>query len=608
MKIKLFFKAIKIIWEIDKNWLIFNLFYTVFAGINPLIFLWISKTLINLVADLLQNPDRTNDININKIFLLLLGQFFLTIFFSILTNLNEFLYKKVEINLDHKLQKMLLTKISTVPYSYFDIPEFYNSIQRMQGSISVRFLTPIRSTIEIAKNIISGISFLIFLLNVHWILLLLSVISALPLFLVQKSFGNNKYWLLLRQTPFFREAMYTSNLFRDRQSIKEIHIFGLSNYFINRWSITFLKNRNELLKLTKKQQIFTVGLDGVNSIFYVGCALIIIKLIKQSTLKIGDYVTIGQAVVLSQSSINACSTYLAKIYEDSLYLVEFFDFMEFKNEFIKPNTSNKLIFPTPLKKGIKFENVSYSYLGSNKQSLTNVSLQIKPGEKIAIIGENGSGKTTLIKCLLGLYPIDSGNIYFDNIKIESLNQQDLYQNISVLFQDFTKYSFTVKENIGFGNISLIDDMNLIKQVAVTCGMDDYIQNMGRGYETHLGKLLVDGEDLSGGQWQKIALARSLIRDSQIIILDEPTASLDPKSEAEIFDYFDSLTQNKTAIFISHRMSATKLADRIIVMRDGKIIEEGTFSYLIGLEQEFYKMYKIQSHSFETERPFTSSIG
>jgi ATP-binding cassette, subfamily B, bacterial len=593
-------KAFKILWGTNKYWVLFSVLFSIIMGFNPLLSLWISKELINSVADVLQN--KTNDTT--WILFFLLTQLVLTLFSSSLYKLKEYLDRKVETHLDHYLQKIIYKKNTSVPLTYFDIPEFYNYLKRVQGSQGNRFLSPIRSVIELSTTCISFFSFLAFLFNVHWSLIIICSISAIPIFLTHSKLGNSRYSLLYNQTPLAREALYTSNLLQDRQSAKEIRLFGLKEYLIKRWSEIFLKNRNEALRLAKKQQFITLGLDGLNSLIYIGSSFFIIKLILQKTLKIGDFIAIGQAVQQSLNSVNRGSTQLARIYEDSLYLSDFFNFIEFDNPVIQPQQGNEK-FPNPVKNGITIENVNFSYFGGSRDVLKNISLHIQTGEKIAIVGENGSGKTTLIKCLLGLYPVTEGNIYIDNLDIQKIVQSDLHQNFTVIFQDFMKYSYTIRENIALGNLSLNENFRKIQEVALSTGVDEFTKHFKNGYDTYLGRYLREGEDLSGGQWQKIALARALIRDAQIVILDEPTAALDPKAEMDVFNQFDFLTQNKTAIFISHRMSATKLADRIVVMKNGEIVEVGTFTELIELNGEFTRMYKSQSQHYQIE-PITSS--
>ncbi|WP_230077868.1 ABC transporter ATP-binding protein [Brevibacillus sedimenti] len=323
-------------------------------------------------------------------------------------------------------------------------------------------------------------------------------------------------------------------------------------------------------------------------------------------MSIGDFIAIIQAIQGTQGTLNRISTLLAKLYEEKLYIKDFYQFFEIKEPRIEINKGQEP-FPTPIQRGITFENVSFRYIHGDRDVLSNVSFHINPQEKIAIIGQNGSGKTTLIKCLMGLYPPLHGQIKIDGKNIFDIDQKQLLSNITVIFQDFIRYHLTVRENIAVGDIKRMDDWERIQAVAKVSGTDSFIQQFALGYETPLGRLLVDGEDLSGGQWQKIALARALFRDSQVVILDEPTASLDPIAEMEIFQNFKLLADKKIAIFISHRMAASRMADRIIVMKEGKIVEMGTHEELMELRQEYYHMYTMQAQWFSAESEYTKEV-
>lgn len=376
-------------------------------------------------------------------------------------------------------------------------------------------------------------------------------------------------------TPLKRYETFISRLLTEKESAKEIKIFGLGAHLITRWSKSYMKNANKTLGLLKKEQYTEFGVEGIKTLFYLAITYMIIKLIRQDNLKIGDYVAVLQAVQQVQSKLYQTSNSIALILEDSLYLRDFFSFIEF-NEHAYRTNHGKDSFPIPLVHGIELRNINFSYEKQSNPILQDISLLIKPGEKIAIVGENGCGKSTLVKCLMGLYPVNSGKILFDNIPIIDIKEEEVHKNITVLFQNFTRFPFSVYDNIAFGNISLLNDKKGIEELSMKTRVNDFVKNLKDGYDTKLTKLLQDGIDLSGGQWQKIAYTRALFRNSQVIILDEPTASMDPQSEKEVFEQFNNIAENKTLIFISHRMSATKIADRIIVMKKGQIYEMGTF--------------------------------
>ncbi|WP_232695572.1 ABC transporter ATP-binding protein [Brevibacillus daliensis] len=587
-----FKKALNIIWPIGKFWILITVLFSIVNGLIPVLSIWITKELINSVLSLIEGESSSKSYS----FTFLLLQFSLIVISSVLKNVQIYIDRKFQVKLDHVLQIKIFKKTTSVPFYYFDLPEFYNHLDRISGSQGVRFISPINSIFKILQETIVLSSIMIYLWSIHWSLVLLSLLAAIPYFIFNYKFGNQMFMFHLNQTPLAREVNYTSYLLQDRQNAKEIRLFNLGGHLIKHWSSKYLVNENLNLKLMRKRQFLNVSLDALTTLFYSSSAGIIIWLITKTQVKIGDFVAIGQAVQASQSAINNISESLASITEENLYLEDYFKFTEFNN-IDNDQDYSKLNFPNPLKQGIQVKNFHFKYANNDNYILKDISFTISAGEKIAIVGENGSGKTTLVKCLMGLYPATKGTISFDNHCINDIKETDLRKYITVIFQDFMRYEFSVRDNIVFGDITNINNEDKMKEASINSGASKFIELLPKSYETYLGRFLYDGEDLSGGQWQKIALARALFKEGEIIILDEPTASLDPKAEIEVYKQFELLSKNKTAIYISHRMAAAKLADKIIVMKDGSIIEQGTHDELLKLEKEYFRMYKIQSEWF-----------
>jgi ATP-binding cassette subfamily B protein len=577
------------VWRKNKTWVILSVLISVITGFIPLFQLWISKELVNQVSNLIINKSQNYIITL----VLLLFEFILISLDSLLKKSQDYFDNKVQILLDHDLKKNIAEKSITVPYGYFDIPDFYNHLNRVNGSPGTRFLAPLRDLLDIGSSLINVISYFAFLVSINWILLVLSIIASFPVFLIQFRFGKILFDLLVKQTPYKREANYFEFLLSNREAAKEIRLFNISSYILKRWSNLYMKNSLESLHVLKRRKISEFSLDVFTAFLYSLSAVIILKLIGNHTISIGEFVAVGQAVGGLQSSMNQMSNTLAKMFENNFYVKDYYKFIDFNEESIKSEDGN-LRFPSPIKRGIEFKNVCFHYPKNNKYILKNINLTIKSGEKIAIVGENGSGKSTLIKCLLGLYKPTEGSIFFDDIDITMIDKADLHKNITAIFQDFMRYSLTVRENIAFGDIENINNINKIEQTAKKTKIDSLIESFDKGYETYLGRFIYDGVELSGGQWQKIALARTIFRNSQVLIFDEPTSSLDPEAELEVFNQFKRFTTNKTAIFISHRMSAAKMADRIIVMKEGRIVEIGTHDELIKLCGEYERLFRKQA--------------
>lgn len=368
---------------------------------------------------------------------------------------------------------------------------------------------------------------------------------------------------------------------------------------IFKWSELFLKNGRKEMSLVKKRESSFLGLQFFVSSIYLVCVLLVIRVLKIKSLSIGDFVSIMQAVQESQRTLSEISRNIVMISNEKLYVQDVFSVLSFQD--IRYDVSRgKESFPPLTKKGITVNNISFKYPYSDREILHNISFQVKPGEKVAIVGENGSGKTSLIKCIMGLYPISQGEIKYENINIKEIAEEDLLKNITVIFQDYIKYNFSLKENITLKEVENDYDLKRLESVMGKSGVIDFSSKFNEGVETKLGKIFIEGEDLSGGQWQKIAISRALYKSGEIFILDEPTSALDPKAEMEVYEKFDKLVEGKTAIFISHRMASARIADKIIVMKEGRIVEIGNHEELMMYDSEYSKIYNMQSKWFSNE--------
>lgn len=579
----------RFIWENEKKWVIFTFLLSTISGLMPLLFLNLSKHIINEVSNLIQNISQ----NITLVFLLVISQLLITVLFFSLTKWKEVFDQEFETRVKHSLQYKVLERNSTVPFVYFNNQEFYNrSVKVNFGSGHV--ISFIKGWFSLIEAILSVVSLLIFLFSIHWAIVVTCVIFSIPYLLFNLKSGKDKFNLVSEQTPLTREINYYSYLLRERYAAKEIRLFNLANYFLKKWSTKYLENSVLSIRLIRKQKFIELGIDTLLAFFYCGVSLTMIWLAKNGRLSIGEFVAIAQAIQSFQSSVKRVYSVIGLQFENLLHIKEFIQY--FKNDLLKV-TNGTLDFPNTNEQSISFKNVSFSYPENSRLILKNISLDIASGEKIAIVGHNGSGKSTLALCLSGLLPITNGSISIGGVNIDNIKINELNKKISVIFQDFVRYSLSVKENILFGDIELTDNNRLV-EVAKISGVDKFVNRFQEKYDTYLGKTLKDGEDLSGGEWQKIAIARAMLRDSPIIILDEPTAALDPIAEMDIFESFNNITKGKTVIYISHRMASAKFADRIIVMKNGEIVETGTHQELINLNGEYQKMYTSQAKWYQ----------
>jgi ATP-binding cassette, subfamily B, bacterial len=584
------FKLMKFIARQFPIWISCSIIIRIIFGIIPFVQLNLTKYIVNEVSDFVQNVS----VIPKSIIYLLIIQFLVLILKSFIKHFSELYDKHIEIKLDYHISRKIAEKILYCPYIYLEFPGFYDHKERIRGNNGNKLMSPIKNILDILESTISLLSFITFLFTIHWMLVILSLIASIPTLIILSKFGNKKFNLFRFQTPFFRESNYVYALLSNKNASKEIRLFNLGDYFIERWTKIFQKRHKEILSLYTKEKTANVFLDISKSIIYTIAAITVIYLLKNKKLSIGDFVSTGQAIQGSQDYVNNIASHLARLYEQNLFIDDLFSFLEYELNLNYLTSKEKTVTLEEIKNGITANNICFQYPDSNKLVLKDINFHIKKGESIAIVGENGSGKSTLIKCLLGLYSLNMGKITFDNHNLEDIESKSLKKLVSVIFQDFMKYAFNVKENIFFGDIYNKGSIKDIKDASIKSGADKFIDRLPDKYETILGKYLADGEDLSGGEWQRLAIARALFGDTDLLVLDEPTASLDPKTEIEIYNRIKQTTHNKTTIFISHRMAAAKMADRIFVMKNGTLIEVGTHDELMELRKEYYQMFKIQS--------------
>jgi ATP-binding cassette subfamily B protein len=427
-----------------------------------------------------------------------------------------------------------------------------------------------------------------------WLLLLL-IVGILPAFLGESHFAFLGYARNFRQTPVRRELDYLRVLGGSREAAKELKLFGLKDFLIARFTRLSDQLYRENVDLARRRLIAGSFLSMIGTAGYYSAYVYVIWRTATGSLTIGKMIFLTGAIMQASSNIQQVFSTLSSIADQALFLTDLLAFFEMRPTICsKPNA---LPAPRPIVRGFEFRNVSFRYPGASRLVLNGLDFHLRAGERVALIGENGEGKTTLVKLMTRLYDPVEGQVLLDGVDLREYSLEDLYREIGVIFQDFMRYEMTARENIAVGRIDELNNLPLLRDAADKSMANEVISRLPRDYEQMLGRRFDSGVDLSGGEWQKVALARAYLRDAQVLILDEPTAALDARSEFEVFHRFAELTAGKSALFISHRFSTVRMADRIIVLQHGRIAEDGNHERLLNLGGRYAEMFEMQASSY-----------
>ncbi|WP_339882362.1 ABC transporter ATP-binding protein [Vreelandella maris] len=590
-------RALGLVWETSR-WMMLGLaLCTLVAGVLPAVAAWVGQLIVDGVVNAMETHREANDPNLLVsitpvlklvgfealiIGLIALAQRGLSAQQSLLRAL-----------LGQKVNVMILEKAGTLSLSQFEDSELYDQLTRARREASTRPLALVNKTFGLLQNAISLGSFGVLLVQFSpWALLIL-VAGALPVFISEAKFSGDAFRLFRWRSPQTRMQIYLETVLAREDSIKEVKLFGLEGLFLKRYRDIFTRLFAEDRRLTLRRESwgFLLGLLGTLT-FYLAYGWVVIETIA-GALTLGQMTMYLMVFKQGQAALSASLTAISGMYEDNLYLSNLYEYLEQPVE-ADAGTLTQGALPGD---GLRFEHVSFSYPGG-ADVLHDISLHLSPGQSLALVGENGSGKTTLIKLLTRLYQPTQGRILLDGSDLRDWSAQALRERTGVIFQDFVRYQLQVGENLGVGDTHAFDDEQRWKQAARHGMADDFITRMGNGYKTQLGRWFKNGQELSGGQWQKIALSRAYMRENaDIIVLDEPTAAMDAAAEADVFARFREHSRDKMAILISHRFSTVRSADLILVIDQGHIIERGTHEALLEANGRYAKLFKLQAKGY-----------
>ncbi|MBD1809521.1 ABC transporter ATP-binding protein [Microcoleus sp. FACHB-SPT15] len=497
--------------------------------------------------------------------------------------------------LGQRVNVLILEKALTLDLVHFEDSEFYDKLNQARQEASLRPLSLVTRTFGLIQSALSLVTYGGLLLNFSLWAVVVLLVAALPPFIAETRFAGEAFRLFKWRSPETRQQHYLETLIAREDYAKEVQLYQLGDTMLRRYRDIFDRLYGEDRDLTIRRGLwgYLLGLLSTG-VFYVAYAWIVLETIF-GRISLGDMTMYLMVFRQGQSTFTAALTSIGGMYEDNLYLSNLYEFLE--QDVPKPRgKARQGRIPGD---GIRFENVFFTYAGGLKPTLKGISLHLKPGEKLAIVGENGSGKTTLIKLLTRLYSPDSGRILLDGLDLQEWDVEVLRRRIGVIFQNFVRYQFTVGENVGVGDVEHLEDEARWEVAAEKGTAQPFIKAMPEGFGTQLGRWFKGGQELSGGQWQKIALSRAFMRTgADILVLDEPTAAMDAEAEVQIFDHFRKITQNQMVVLISHRFSTVRMADQIVVMAGGELLEQGTHEELLKLGGRYARLFSIQAAGYQ----------
>jgi ATP-binding cassette subfamily B protein len=606
-------RVLRLVWDASPAITLGLFATTAIAGVIPAVSAWTSKLLINAVVQGIlihkahlpdqesfsvgpwHTPVFTAVGGIIFLAVLQLAIFALTALLGTIRNITQQLLQNA---VSIRIQLMVMEKAASLDLAFYEDPASYDLLRRAQTDSINRPVMMISTAFGLVQTLLTFITMIALLVAVSPLLALLALVSPIPAFIADTRYGWRGYAIARWGSRLLRRMNYMVTLVTTDSYAKEVKLFGLGHYFIERYRLIAKAYYSSQGTQVTRRYLIGFGWGNLStiatSITYLYVALQAIA----GRLTLGDLTLYTIAAQSVQSSIQGVLGGFTGMYEHNLYLSNLFELMATPTSM--PTSRTPVDVPQPLKGEIRFENVSFAYSGAETKALTDLSFTIKPGETLAIVGRNGAGKTTLFKLICRLYDPVEGRILIDGIDVRDYEPNQLRAQIGGMFQDYVTYQATAAENIGLGDLPALTDRDEVMAAAQQAGADELISKLPQGYDTALGKWFDAGVNLSGGEWQKVALARAFMRDARILLLDEPTSALDAQAEYDLFERLRSLTKGRTAVYISHRFSTVRRADRIVFLERGRLVEEGTHEELMRLDGRYARLFKMQASAYTGE--------
>jgi ATP-binding cassette subfamily B protein len=582
--------VLRFVWESGRAVVVFGLISRVISALLPPALFWVSKLIIDNIVQIVKTGQHGGP----RLWWLVAAEFGLAVAAGILGRVIDYLDALLAGKYTHHVSVRVMEHAAGLDLLAYEDPAFYDRLERARVQATDR-LYMIQAIGRLIQQVITTITLSISIMVFSPWLLLLLIVGVIPAFLGETHFAFLGYAKNFRQTPIRRQLDYLRILGGSKEAAKELKLFGLKDFLTRRFEGLSTQVYHEDVALARKKVLMGSVLSAIGTAGYYTAYIFAVWKTVTGVFSLGSLVFLANAIRDASSNLQQTFSTLSTIADQALFLTDLIAFFEMRPTIqSKPNA---LPAPRPIRQGFEFRNVSFRYPGSSRLVLNELNFHLRPGERVALIGENGEGKTTIVKLLTRLYDPADGQVLLDGIDLREYDLEDLYREIGVIFQDFMRYEMTARENIAVGRIEQIENTELLRESAHKSMADGVVAKLPAGYAQMLGRRFDGGVDLSGGEWQKVALARAYLRDAQVLILDEPTSALDARSEYEVFQRFAELTSGKMALFISHRFSTVRMADRIVVLEKGRIAEEGDHDALTQLGGRYAEMFELQAASY-----------
>jgi ATP-binding cassette subfamily B protein len=582
--------VLKFVWDSGPVVVVLGFVFRLLAALQPVALLYVSKLIIDAIVAILSGHQPIP----HRLWWLVVAEFVIAVLGNVLTRTIDYLDSLLADKYMRYVSIRVMKHAAELDVTAYEDPVFYDRLERARVQATDR-LAMIQMLGRLVQQVITTITLSISIVYFSPWLLLLLIAGVLPAFIGESHFAFLGYAKNFRQTPVRRQLDYLRILGGSKEAAKELKLFGLSKFLTDRFTRLSDGVYEENVALSKRKLIAGAFLSIIGSLGYYSAYVYVIWRTVMGALTIGSLYFLAGAILQASTNIQQIFSTLSGVADQALFLTDLLAFFEMQPTIrSKPNA---LPAPRPILRGFEFRNVSFAYPGSERRILKNLDFTLHPGERVALIGENGQGKTTIVKLITRLYDPTEGQILLDGVDLREYSLEDLYREIGVIFQDFMRYEMTARENVAVGRIEEIDNLEGIVAASHKSLADEVVAKLPGKYDQMLGRRFETGVDLSGGEWQKLALARAYLRNAQLLILDEPTAALDARSEYEVFERFAELTGGKMALFISHRFSTVRMADRIVVLSEGQIVEDGPHERLMALGGQYAEMFELQAASY-----------